>query len=284
SSVSPTHAIRSSPPSSAALTRRATDSAVWPKYGRRSEWPTSEPATPSSWSIATDTSPVYAPSSAQCTFCANTVRPLSTAGASDVNGGQMTTSTPSGGSKEAQKARVSACVLNIFQLPAISIVPILCGRNRRHARQLLALEQLEGGAAARRDPRDAACEAELVQRTHRVTTAHHRVCLRERNRFGHRLRALREAGPLENAHRAVPEDRPGAVQEGGDAPPRLRPDAEAEPALRDGVVRDDLRFGVGFEGRGGDHVRRQLDLELEGVLVSQLPRHLPANEHVIRAP
>src|SRR5438067_4916306 len=48
------------------------------------------------------------------------VRPLSTATARDVNGGQITTSTPSGGENAEQKARVSACVLNIFQLPAIS--------------------------------------------------------------------------------------------------------------------------------------------------------------------
>ncbi len=41
---------------------RATVSSVSPKYCRRSEWPTSEPATPSSSSIGAEISPVYAPS------------------------------------------------------------------------------------------------------------------------------------------------------------------------------------------------------------------------------
>ena len=55
--------------------RRATVSSVSPKYCRRSEWPTSEPATPSSSSIGAEISPVYAPSGSQWTFCAYVVRP-----------------------------------------------------------------------------------------------------------------------------------------------------------------------------------------------------------------
>ena len=58
--------------------RAATVSSVSPKYWRRSEWPTSEPATPSSSSIGAEISPVYAPSCSQWTFCAYVVRPAST--------------------------------------------------------------------------------------------------------------------------------------------------------------------------------------------------------------
>ena len=56
--VSPTQAITRRPASSAARARLATVSSVSPKYCRRSEWPTSEPTTPSSSSNGAEISPV----------------------------------------------------------------------------------------------------------------------------------------------------------------------------------------------------------------------------------
>src|SRR3954454_21447064 len=58
SSDSPTQAITRSPPSRPATVRLATVSSVSPKYCRRSEWPTIAPFTPSSVSMAAETSPV----------------------------------------------------------------------------------------------------------------------------------------------------------------------------------------------------------------------------------
>src|SRR5207248_11342795 len=52
---------------------------------------------------------------------------LPTATSSEVNGGQTTTSTPSGGRKRSQKSRVSARVLNIFQFAATSTTGHLMG-------------------------------------------------------------------------------------------------------------------------------------------------------------
>ena len=151
SSVSPTQAITPRPASSAARARRATVSSVSPKSCRRSEWPTSAPLTPSSSSISARSRRCTAPLGSQCTFCAYTVRPAATAaGERHVRRAEddvdplrlleLARGTP----------RVSPGPLNIFQLPAISTS---CLGNRRHARELLALEQLERGAAARRDPR-----------------------------------------------------------------------------------------------------------------------------------
>ena len=63
---------------------------------------------------------MYAPSSAQCTFCAKVVWPLSTEAAKETNGGQSTASTPSGGLNASQNSRVSRGPLYIFQLAASS--------------------------------------------------------------------------------------------------------------------------------------------------------------------
>src|ERR671914_2563063 len=118
--------------------------------------------------MAADTSPVYAPSSSQWTFCAYTVIPPATASRRDVKGGQMTTSTPGGGSNAAQKASVSEGVLYIFQLPAISTSRL---RDHRDAGELLALEKLERGAAPRRNPVDPLGQAELLDGADRVAAA-----------------------------------------------------------------------------------------------------------------
>ena len=83
---------------------------------------------------------------------------------------------------------------------------------RRHAGQLLALEELERRAAAGRDPRDPVGEPELVERAYRVAAADDRVPVTAATASRHGLRALREARPLEDAHRAVPEDGPSPIR------------------------------------------------------------------------
>ena len=76
-----------------------TTSSVSPKLARRSEWPTSTSCAPASATCGTETSPVHAPASAQCAFCA----PSSTSesgpsslltSASTVAGGMMKACTP----------------------------------------------------------------------------------------------------------------------------------------------------------------------------------------------
>src|SRR6188768_1696527 len=102
----------------------------------------------------------------------------------------MTTSTPSGGSKASRNARVSAGPLNIFQLPAISICSF--SRDHRDAGELPALEQLERGAAAGRDPGDSLVETELVDGADGVAAADDGVAVHVRNRLGDGLRAAGE--------------------------------------------------------------------------------------------
>ena len=69
----------------------------------------------------------------------------------------------------------------------------------------------------------------LVDRGHRVAAADHR----ERGRLGHRARQRHGAGGerrlLEDAHRAVPHDRLGALEHGGEALDAQR--AEVQPHL-----------------------------------------------------
>src|SRR5436190_21977301 len=114
-----------------------------------------------SLSIGAEISPVKAPLSSSCMFCAITRSALpfaaSTHTSSAVNGTQMPTSRSSpsiSGRSSSTYARASARSLFIFQLPATygrrsGIVEHL------DARQALALEQLERRAAARRQVVDA---------------------------------------------------------------------------------------------------------------------------------
>ena len=81
-------------------------------------------------------------------------------------------------------------------------------RNRSDAGKLPALEQLERRTAARRNPRDAVGEAELLDRADGVAATDDGVRVRGCHRLGDRARAGGEPAPLEHAHRAVPEDRP----------------------------------------------------------------------------
>ena len=83
-------------------------------------------------------------------------------------------------------------------------------------------------------------------------------------RLGDRPGALGEGGDLEDAHRAVPEDRAGVGERGGEGRARLRADVEAEAVGRDRVGR--TTRGCGSRSPDGnvgvdDDVGRQHDLD-----------------------
>ncbi len=104
---------------------------------------------------------------------------------------------------------------------------------RDDARQRAPLDELERRAAAGRAVGDARGEPELVHRGERVAAADHRCSGRVGDRVRHRLGARREGVDLEDAHRAVPEDRLRARRFGGVGLRRLGSDVEAHPAVRD---------------------------------------------------
>src|SRR5207244_10480604 len=98
-----------------------------------------------------------------------------------------------------------------------------------------------------------------------------------------RLRPAGEAWPFEDAHRAVPEDRACSGDRAHEPLARLGPDVEAEPVLRQAVERVDARLRILLERGGADDVARQLHLEAERILDSQLLGHLSANEDGVGA-
>src|SRR5713101_4268408 len=128
SSVSPTHTIGVSPASRAAWVFLNTVSFVSPKYWRRSLWPIITCEHPRLRIIGPDTSPVYAPSFAQNRFCAPIPMRVPCAAATAAGrlgkGGQIAISQCSErstrGRNFSKKTAVSAAVLYIFQLPAIT--------------------------------------------------------------------------------------------------------------------------------------------------------------------
>src|SRR3954452_13499294 len=250
-SFSPTQRIGSRPARSAAGTLRARASSDSPKYWRRSEWPRMTPSTPTSSSIGAETSPVNALSPSSCMFWAATrtgeSEQRSTVSASEVNGGQTTTSGPPSGTfgrNSARKATESPTVLCIFQLAArIAVLGIL---QRLHSRQLAPLDQLERGPAAGRDPVDRVSEAELMKRCHRIATPDDRVARSGCDRLGHGPRSTGEGLELEGAHGTIPEDRArprNPLREIGD---RVGADIEPHPSLRyvDSVEQPGLRLRI----------------------------------------
>ena len=135
-------------------------------------------------------------------------------------------------------------------------------RNGGDARQLLALQELERGAAARGNPATRVGEPELRDaRTESPppTTeyASHRPRPRRPRACPPRTAAIRRR-PSGRSRRSVRgRDQLGETLAAG------RADVEAEPALGKRVERRHLRLRVLFEGRRGDHIARQLDLEVE---------------------
>src|SRR5262245_18354282 len=205
--------------------------------------------------MTAEISPVKAPSRSQWTFWAAT--PISvparscTAADSETYGGQTTTSTPSKlrSLSSRQNSTVSPGPLNIFQLPAMSTRRILRAvvprGDGRDTRELLPLQELERGATPDRDPGDPVGQSRLRHRADRVAAADDRIGPRVRDRLCHRSRALGEPGPLEDAHPAVPEDRPRDGDPFRQRRPRLRADVEPEPPFGHALEPRDPRLRLG---------------------------------------
>src|SRR5690349_1973557 len=88
--------------------------------------------------------------------------------------------------------------------------------------QLLALEELEAGAATGGDvPEGALVEAEDAYGGRRVAAPDDRQAVDLRQRLGDGSGALGEGGRLEDAHRPVPEHGPGRGDRLGERPRRL---------------------------------------------------------------
>ena len=197
------------------------------------------PSTPRSSSIGAEISPVKAPSSASCMFCAATRTRLwkqcSTAVFSEVKGGQMTTSGPPDSGHPRQELVEEALGLlgRLVHLPVGGeIAPYGQASCRASTSgQLSALHQLERGATAGREPVDRVGQSELLQRRHGIAAADHRVTRRGRDRLGDGSRAAREGLELEGAHRPVPEDGPGPRDPLAEVGGRVAADVEAHPAL-----------------------------------------------------
>ena len=145
----------------------------------------------------------------------------STAAWSETNGGATTTSTPSSSASAlrrapAQNARRLARPLEHLPVagdqhpwPAPISFARLDGIGEQHAREAPCPRAARATAPPPVETQSISLgEAELLDGAHRVAAADDRVRLGGRDRLGDRLRALREARPLEDAHRAVPEDRP----------------------------------------------------------------------------
>src|SRR3954453_7936514 len=132
--------------------------------------------------------------------------------------------------------------------------------------ELPALEQLEGGSAARGDPRDSACDARVVHGPDRIAAADDGVAVALGQGTGDGEAAFGEARPFEDAHRTVPEHRLCARDLRGELRTRARADVEPQPPFRQRVERDHLDCCVGVERVGGDDVDREDRLEREGIL------------------
>ena len=138
----------------------------------------------------------------------------------------------------------------------------------RDAGEDLAFEELEGGAAAGGDVAHLGRLAGLLDRGDRVAAADDRraaVRLDRRDRVADAVGALGERRELEAAHRAVPDDRLGALDGLAEERDRLRTDVKAHPAVRD-VALDRLHLDVGRVLRlrelvRDDAVDRQEDLD-----------------------
>ena len=102
--------------------------------------------------------------------------PLSTAAASEANGGQRTTSTPVGRLEAVEERTCLGRPLEHLPVAGDQHQPEFSGIAATPGK-LLALEQLERGAAAGRDPGDLVGEPELVDRADGVAAADDRVAV-----------------------------------------------------------------------------------------------------------
>src|SRR6267378_2496916 len=237
SCVSPRQTMGVRPLSSAIKDFLATLSSVSRKSWRRSEWPMMTWRQPASASMGAETSPVNAPSLLQETFwpAMAMLEPFasSTAVCIAVNGGATTMSQCSAaatsGRNEEKNARVSASVLYIFQLPAITRRRIEASRERKDNAETLRTQRV------RREERESFVG----------------------EGFGHFERALGESGHFEYAHGAIPNDgfgRGNFLAIGVDG---LGTDIEPHPAVGSGGNGERLRCGIRFEFGADDVIDRQ---------------------------
>src|SRR5688572_30546964 len=240
SSVSPTQRIGSSPAASAAGTFSCSARSVSLWNWRRSECPSTTPPTCRSVSIAADISPVKAPETSWCMFWADTITSVpsvaATAAVSAVNGTQSPTSTPwtpsIAGKSSPMDSHASETVLCIFQLPA------MYGRRRSgiverlHARQRLALEQLERCSAACGEVGHLVGQSKLREGRCRVASTDDGSSLRSCDRLGHGTSPGRKRLHLERAHRPVPEHRTGLLDLASVCLRRRAADVEPNPSVR----------------------------------------------------
>jgi hypothetical protein len=134
---------------------------------------------------------------------------------------------------------------------------------------------------------DAQVETELGHGRGTVAPTDHGEAVGVGHRLGHVDRALLEAGVLEHAHRAVPEDGARMLQWSDERQRGGRADVEALPAVGD-VAHEDLDLLVGPHG---DHVggneelvlARALEEALAGVdpvgLHQRVPHLVPLGQH-----
>src|SRR6267378_1338454 len=241
---------------------------------------------PASASMGAETSPVKAPSLLQETFWPEMAMlvPFAASAAVEmaVKGGAMMMSQclefATSGVNAEKNARVSASVLYIFQLPAITRrrmpVPPKTKRTGWNACPTRAKESVcsfvgesfdsgkfasgekfEGSAAAGGDMGDFVREAGLVNGCDGVAAADYGSSAGAdggSDGFGDLDRAFRESGHLECAHGTVPDDGfcgGNFLAIGFDG---LGTDIQAHPAVGCGGYGDDLRGGVRLEFRADD--------------------------------
>ena len=193
-----------------------------------------------------------------------------------VNGGSTATSTASRSLSVSEnasfctRAMASRWLRFIFQLPAISGVrAMVTSSSAVRAGQLLALEELEAGAAPGGDVAERLLvEAELAHRGGRVAAADDgeavgcvtSVMAWATARVPSANGAISKTpiGPFQNTVRA-------SASFAANSAPLSRADVEAQPVGRDGVDGDDVVVGVGRELGRRDDVDRQHDLDALGL-------------------
>src|SRR6267378_623693 len=241
---------------------------------------------PASASMGAETSPVNAPSLLQETFWPEMAMlvPFAASAAVEmaVKGGATIMSQclefATNGVKAEKNARVSASVLYIFQLPAITGRRMTrpprirrTGRNACPTRakesvcsfvgegfdagEFASAEKLEGSAAAGRDMGDLVGNTGLLDGGNRIAASDDGSSTGARgsgDRFGDLERTFCERGHFEYAHRAVPHDGFCACNFLAVGFDGLRANIQAHPAVRSSGNRNDSRRGVRFEFRADD--------------------------------
>src|SRR3954466_10119527 len=127
------------------------------------------------------------------------------------------------------------------------------------ARERLAPQELERRTAAGREMVEGLLEAETLHRKEAVSAADDGVGLGSGDRGGHAARSGGERLPLEDAHRAVPQDRVRVRDRARKLLHGAGSDVEALAAFRDRVRRNGGALGVDGDVRGGNDVLRKLD-------------------------